>query len=782
MWRKRVGGYGADGDQDSKRLRLGLEEDATPGATVEAEFYLEQHLVGWVLGRGGAASREVEGQYRVRLFMDQSTKAQGYSKLKITGDESNVLEAADAINGSLAHADCTVNSGIASDGPFLLDAPPTKTADFVTESMRIPQQYVGWLVGKSGGVVREIEERAGCKVLIDQGTKSLGYSTMQFLGHPDQVFSAQQMVEESLERAKASSQPPAVAASDRVGPGGVPSVLEESMQVEQAWVGWLLGKGGALVRELEQESGCRISFDQSTRDMGYSTIHLRGDQGQIQAATRRIEASLEAVGGKRLDAGNSGNHGGTVSVQMTIEQQWVGWVLGKGGCVMKEIEESSGATISLNQETKDEGYSVATIKGTLQQTAKAKEIISEKLRQVCRDSENPPAVTLGSGVVGSKISIGGALRNSHRPHATGGGAGWSSSDTSLRGGNSVGSPAMSTGDIQIDQACVGWILGKGGAVLKEIEAASGAKVSLDQSTKQMGYSTAQITGMEHQVQEAARLIEDKVAQADPNHGGGVGSHADGSSPQVKEGDIVEAYWEHGDKWLPAQASIVQHDGTIVVVWSNGRSCSLPADYVRQAEAPDDDGPLGPPVGHHGHGGSTGSSCRVAGADLAGDMEVEQRFVPWILGKSGVVLKDIEHQCGAVISIDQSTRDQGYSTVRVRGSTRQQIEANALIRDKIAQSSSLPSPAPTVIAPPAASPGGFQVNTEMSIEQRMVGWVLGKSGVVLREIESMSGARISIDQGTRDLGFSTARIAGTAQQAREAQSLIEDKIAAASGAY
>merc|ERR1712060_388694 len=70
--------------------------------------------------------------------------------------------------------------------------------------------------------------------------------------------------------------------------------------------------------------------------------------------------------------------------------------------------------------------------------------------------------------------------------------------------------------------------------------------------------------------------------------------------------------------------------------------------------------------------------------------------------------------------------------------------------------------------------------DMQVEQKWVGWLLGKSGIVLKEIELQSGARITIDQSTKDLGFSTVHISGDWQQSSSARQLIQDKVAQAGG--
>merc|ERR1712087_310609 len=87
--------------------------------------------------------------------------------------------------------------------------------------------------------------------------------------------------------------------------------------------------------------------------------------------------------------------GSTGSTQVRIEQQYVGWVVGGRGAVVKEIEMHTGCKISLNQDTKDMGYSVATLTGDSQQISRGYESITEKVRQA-NPSAAAPAIIGGT--------------------------------------------------------------------------------------------------------------------------------------------------------------------------------------------------------------------------------------------------------------------------------------------------------------------------------------------------------------------------------------------------
>merc|ERR1719291_1472476 len=68
-------------------------------------------------------------------------------------------------------------------------------------------------------------------------------------------------------------------------------------------------------------------------------------------------------------------------------------------------------------------------------------------------------------------------------------------------------------NIVVEQGKVGWLLGKAWVVLKDIEARSGARCELDQSTKGLGYSTVRVSGSSDGIASAKQMIEEKLSQA-----------------------------------------------------------------------------------------------------------------------------------------------------------------------------------------------------------------------------------------------------------------------------
>merc|ERR1712083_468565 len=109
------------------------------------------------------------------------------------------------------------------------------------------------------------------------------------------------------------------------------------------------------MREIESESGAKVSIDQSTKDCGYSIVKVSGNASAVHHAQQRIQSSLALAADHQssssgLDAAEGWMAATSAeSEDMQVEQRCVGWLLGTRGIVLKEIEQKSGARISIDQ-------------------------------------------------------------------------------------------------------------------------------------------------------------------------------------------------------------------------------------------------------------------------------------------------------------------------------------------------------------------------------------------------------------------------------------------------
>eukprot|EP00959_Pyramimonas_sp_CCMP1952_P335073 7016330-Pyramimonas_sp.AAC.1 len=109
-------------------------------------------------------------------------------------------------------------------------------------------------------------------------------------------------------------------------------------------------------------------------------------------------------------------------------------------------------------------------------------------------------------------------------------------------------------------------------------------------------------------------------------------------------------------------------------------------------------------------------------------------------------------------------------VRLTGVEQAVAAAEAFIMNKIAEVEKPPDRVVEVQAKPAPEDVAF----ELRIEQSFVGFILGKGGEQVKRIKAQTGADISIDQSTKEEGYSIARIS-RGPGADVAKTLLESRI-------
>jgi len=106
----------------------------------------------------------------------------------------------------------------------------------------------------------------------------------------------------------------------RDGGGGEPL----TMQIASNQVGRIIGRGGSRIRELQDDSGCRININKEAGGDGMTTVELSGSEECQQRAKQLIEQVCEEQssgggggyggggggGGRRDDRGGGGGYGG----------------------------------------------------------------------------------------------------------------------------------------------------------------------------------------------------------------------------------------------------------------------------------------------------------------------------------------------------------------------------------------------------------------------------------------------------------------------------------------
>lgn len=297
----------------------------------------------------------------------------------------------------------------------------------------------------------------------------------------------------------------------------------EDVRIPDQAVGLVIGRGGEQISRLQNESGCKI---QMNNDSGERLCTISGSRENIMRAKEMIQkivnqhGVIETVrssfgkiepmvmpsgmdsgsnhggmdrmdrggggGGSRdgsMSGGGGGGGGGYQPYQeIMVPGPKVGLIIGKGGETIKMLQEKSGAKMVIIQDGPgQEMEKPLRITGDPENVAHAKQLVEE--------------------LIGDKGGFNGR---------EGGGGGRGGGGGGYGGGGSMSGDGVEL-DVFVPKAAVGVVIGKGGEMIKKIQAETGCKLQFLQGRNdEPGDRRCLVQGAQHQVEDGKRMIDDLI--------------------------------------------------------------------------------------------------------------------------------------------------------------------------------------------------------------------------------------------------------------------------------
>ena len=312
---------------------------------------------------------------------------------------------------------------------------------------------------------------------------------------------------------------------------GGPGMTSEQVMVPDNMVGLIIGRGGEQITKLQAESGCKIQMAQDSQGLPHRLCTLTGTAESISIARSMIDGIIanegnrgpRAMGGNNM-GGMQGGGGG--NFEMMIPGHLVARVIGKGGEVIKALQEETGAKIVIIQESKEfANEKLLKITGPPDKV----EFARVRVDQVIAEEQKKMGSGMG-GPMGGGRGRGGGGRGGHRGGGgggrgghMGGGGGWPNSG----GGFHDGGGYDITETIAVPGNKVGLVMGKGGETISAICRDSGAHCQVDKNAPEGAREkNIVIKGPPEAIERAKQMIYEKVGGAPPS-GGNYGGHRGG---------------------------------------------------------------------------------------------------------------------------------------------------------------------------------------------------------------------------------------------------------------
>mmetsp|Transcript_12480 Transcript_12480/g.27807 ORF Transcript_12480/g.27807 Transcript_12480/m.27807 type:complete len:853 (-) Transcript_12480:88-2646(-) len=442
--------------------------------------------------------------------------------------------------------------------------------------------------------------------------------------------------------------PPAPPAPPPPGTTPQQGMALHTIDIEQKYVGYVVGKNGENIRYMEQTTGATVKLDHQNQQVsGYSVCRVYGAPQAAQTAFDLVRVRLASIkGGVEVPEGY-------ISTELELDHKLVRHILGKSGETVRQLQQQSGANITLDSDRSErvakEGYPI------------------DLLRLVGK----PEAVELAKQLIQQRVDE--SLTSTFGPEVSAGG------DQLVR-------------EMVVEPRFVGVILGKGKEAIKLHADQFRVNIVVKQGLSEQEMTSIRITGDGADAAYNAilrRLDENKAQVPAPGQ-----PCVQGFGAPPGKGGCLQHQWKQGD-WICGECGDIQFARN-----THCRRCGAPRTGEGFQEGGNGCAPM--------QGMPPQFPTRGKGGFLTRDTDdafpIQQRFVGMLMGPGGANLKHIKETTGAKVFIDQDTRHQGYSMVRIGdvGSPQHQ-HARDMIQAKLEESGAFNMGQPPAFGPPGGKP-------------------------------------------------------------------------------
>lgn len=330
----------------------------------------------------------------------------------------------------------------------------------------------------------------------------------------------------------------------------------EEVMIPGSKVGLIIGKGGETIKQLMEKTGAKlVVVQEGPGQENEKPLRITGDYEKVQHAKQLVEELLAQKdqqqqqyqqrnnnynnndhqgGPPRGGYGGGGNrnnhHGGGGdydNIEVVVPKAAVGVVIGKGGEMIKKIAADTGAKMQFIQGSDPNGDRRCVIQGPRHLVEDAKRTVDELVDGVLRRKGM-------SGEGGQDMNY----ANYNGPMVS-------------REEYSFTVPASKCGII----------IGRGGDTIKQINSQSGAHCEMDRkaSANMVNEKAFIIKGEQHQIDEAKRLIQDKInVELNMTHIGSTQVPAPNTFANNPYGVAAAAAWgAYTQQWDQSQQAAAQ---------------------------------------------------------------------------------------------------------------------------------------------------------------------------------------------------------------------------------
>ncbi|XP_063760990.1 far upstream element-binding protein 2-like isoform X2 [Eleginops maclovinus] len=367
-----------------------LAQQSSRPATRTEEYSVPDSMVGLIIGRGGEQINKIQQESGCKVQIAPDSGGLPDRSVSLTGSQDSIQNARRLLDEIVSRGKGTPPSSYHES---------TNGQSGTVHEMMIPAGKAGLVIGKGGETIKQLQERAGVKMILIQDV-SQGPNVdkpLRIIGDPYKVQQAQEMVQEILRERDHRGFNERNDFSARMG-GGI------DIPVPRHSVGVVIGRNGEMIKKIQNDAGVRIQFKQDDGTGPEKIAHISGPPDCCDHASQIINDLLQSIrvreegqggppGPPGMPAGNRCRGGfqggwGPPGGEMTfsIPAHKCGLVIGRGGENVKAINQQTGAFVEICRQPPPNGdpngdpnFKIFIIRGSPPQIDHAKQLIEEKI-------------------------------------------------------------------------------------------------------------------------------------------------------------------------------------------------------------------------------------------------------------------------------------------------------------------------------------------------------------------------------------------------------------------
>lgn len=273
-------------------------DDIINGFTLE--FDVDKKYVAHLVGASGSAINKLRDSLGVKVNFDDDDEGKKAKKAvthcKIVGRKEAVEEAKRRIQAQIE-----------------------KLEDETTEVVKIKREIQPALIGSGGKYAIRLEEKYGVKLSFPRDNKDKDSKDAKDAAKSDEVTIRGGKKGVAAAKAELLEAAAYEAESRQTATFTVPSKA----------VAMIVGKQGATINGIKDDTGAQIDIDKSAGKDDKTTITVRGDKKAITAAKAAVLAVVEELGDE-------------ITVNLTIDRKHHRTLIGQGGQKLRDLIAASG--------------------------------------------------------------------------------------------------------------------------------------------------------------------------------------------------------------------------------------------------------------------------------------------------------------------------------------------------------------------------------------------------------------------------------------------------------